>query len=74
MAYDDLTAKLVSENATLRAELSVAHSRYEHWFKEATTLRAEVERLRAALREIASWEPGASAVARAALAQEKKDV
>jgi uncharacterized small protein (DUF1192 family) len=35
------------------------------------TLRAEVERLRAALREIASWEPGASAVARAALAEEK---
>jgi predicted trehalose synthase len=34
---------------------------------------AEIERLRAALREIASWEPGASAVARAALAQEKKD-
>jgi hypothetical protein len=32
---------------------------------------AEIERLRAALREIASWEPGASAVARQALAQEK---
>jgi hypothetical protein len=31
------------ELATLPAELSVAHSRYEHWFKEATTLRAEVE-------------------------------
>ena len=33
--------------------------------------KAEIERLRAALREIASWEPGASAVARAALAEEK---
>ncbi len=31
----------------------------------------EIERLRAALREIASWEPGASAVARAALAEEE---
>jgi regulator of replication initiation timing len=53
MAYDELTAKLVSEN---------------------TTLRAEVERLRAALQHISNLsptEPHAMQIkARAALAEE----
>jgi hypothetical protein len=52
MAYDELTAKVVSENATLRAE---------------------VERLRAALKDIRDYslELYATGVARTALAEEK---
>ena len=39
------TAEHAAEIATLRAELSMTRGRYEHWFKEATTLRADNERL-----------------------------
>ena len=55
----------------LRADLAHADAKGQENDKLLWgTIKAN-ERLRAALREIASWEPGASAVARAALAEEK---
>jgi FtsZ-binding cell division protein ZapB len=51
-AADTITT-LRAEVEKFKQDLTFSRSRQEHWFKEATTLRATNERLRAALHSIA---------------------
>jgi uncharacterized small protein (DUF1192 family) len=78
MAYDELTAKLVSENATLRAEVerltAEMQIRVEAGKRMVERRDADIERLRAALEKLATGYHGgviAQQIAAAALAQEK---
>jgi chromosome segregation ATPase len=45
---DDLLEEAAAEIERLQQDLTFSRSRQEHWFKEATTLRAEVEQYKSA--------------------------